>query len=75
MIKRCALCGTSVVAENKSGEWVPETHGPPTQRVCKGAGHKRVVGKALIVRRATSQPARFKSKKKPAANKRGSYKK
>jgi hypothetical protein len=49
LIKRCARCGTSVVAENKSGEWVPETHGPPTQRVYKGAGGKRTVGKSLIV--------------------------
>ena len=64
----------SVVAELKSGEWAPETHSPPTQRVYKGAGRKRVVGKALIVRRAKSQPARFKPRKKPAANKRGSYK-
>lgn len=65
LIRRCPLCGTSVVAENKGGEWVPEAHNPPSQRVYKGAGRKRGVGKALIIRGKAS-PSRLKIGKKRA---------
>jgi hypothetical protein len=73
LFHHCPLCGTSVVAENKGGQWVPETHSPPEQRVYKGAGRKRVVGKALI-RKGKYQPTRSKKKRKSPATKRTSYK-
>jgi hypothetical protein len=31
----CETCGRCVVAENKSGQWSPRTHYPPSRRACK----------------------------------------
>jgi hypothetical protein len=73
LFERCPLCDTSIVAENKGGQWVPETHSPPVKRVYKGAGGKRVVGKTLI-RGCKYQSTRSKKSKKSPATKRNVYK-
>ena len=38
----CEICGVRVIAESKSGEWVPVTHKRPlARRSYKGSGSKR----------------------------------
>ena len=38
----CAKCGRKVVAKNKAGKWVPESHDPLKRRGSyKGSGQKR----------------------------------
>jgi hypothetical protein len=38
----CAKCGKHVVAINKAGQWIPETHSPPIKyKSGKSGGYKR----------------------------------
>jgi hypothetical protein len=38
----CAMCGSDVVPENKSGQWIPRTHAAPARyRSGKSDGYKR----------------------------------
>ena len=36
--QRCAKCGRKVVAKNKAGQWVPETHFPLSQKSSNRSG-------------------------------------